>query len=556
MRPAACWVAVHLPALPVEAFAATLAPDQAHRPLALLDGARVTAVDARAWEAGVRPGQRRATALALEPALLLGRADAGRQRQALRAVAWAALQFTPCVTEQEPDTVLLEVAASLRLFGGLERLVAQLRETLAPLRHQTLLACAPTPRGAALLACWKAVPAREAPEDGESREGCSTVGGPAGPACGLGPFASSLSALEALLDQVPLALWCTGPQELESLQGMGLQRLGDLQALPRQGLARRFGPDLLRRLDQARGKVPDPRTWVRLPPAFEARLELFARADTAEQVLHGAQLLLIRLVHWAVASRAQVSRFTLEMLHERRHRDGDTPACSGLPMALAQPCADVAHLGTLLRERLARTPLPAPTLELRLRCDELVYAAAPEAELFPTRARAQEGLARLVERLQARLGADQVQGLVPVADHRPERGVGHQPVRVLQGVGGRSITSTRNAGSPGGPSGGQPASSPSVGGLAADLPHLTRPAWLLSEPRPLPERHGRPLLDGQPLRLLAGPERIEAGWWDGQAAARDYFVAATPAGGLVWICRTRLPQPQGEGGWLLQGWFA
>jgi protein ImuB len=513
-------------------------------------------VDARAWEAGVRPGQRRATALALEPALLLGRADAGRQRQALRAVAWAALQFTPCVTEQEPHTVLLEVAASLRLFGGLERLVGQLRETLAPLRHQTLLACAPTPRGAALLACWKAVPACEAPEDGESREGCSTVSTPAGPACGLGPFATSLSALEALLDQVPLALWCTDAQELESLQGMGLQRLGDLQALPRQGLARRFGPDLLRRLDQARGKVPDPRTWVRLPPAFEARLELFARADTAEQVLHGAQLLLIHLVHWAVASRAQVSRFTLEMRHERRHRDGDTPACSGLPMALAQPCADVAHLGTLLRERLARTPLPAPTLELRLRCDELVYAAAPEAELFPTRARAQEGLARLVERLQARLGTDQVQGLVPVADHRPERGVGHQPVRVLQGVGARSIASTRSTGSPGGPSGGQPALSPSVGGLAADPPHLTRPAWLLPEPRPLPERHGRPLLDGQPLRLLAGPERIEAGWWDGCAAARDYFVAATPAGGLVWICRTRLPQPQGEGGWLLQGWFA
>jgi len=554
-----CWVAVHLPALPMEAFAATLAPDQAHRPLALLDGARVTAVDARAWEAGVRPGQRRATALALEPALLLGRADAGRQRQALRAVAWAALQFTPCVTEQEPHTVLLEVAASLRLFGGLERLVSHLRETLAPLRHQTLLACAPTPRGAALLACWKAAQACEAPEDGVGGEGCSTLGGPAGPAGSLGPAASRLSALEALLDQVPLALWCTGAQELQSLQGMGLQRLGDLQALPRQGLARRFGPDLLRRLDQARGKVPDPRTWVRLPPAFEARLELFARADTAEQVLHGAQLLLIRLVHWAAASRAQVSRFTLEMRHERRHRDGDTPACSELSIALAQPCADVAHLGTLLRERLARTPLPAPTLELRLRCDELACAAAPQAGLFPTRARAQEGLARLVERLQSRLGADQVQGLAPVADHRPERGVGGQAVRFLQG-GTRSITSTGGACPPGAPPGCPPASSPPVGGLAADLPHLTRPAWLLPEPRPLPERHGRPLLDGQALRLLAGPERIEAGWWDGRAAARDYFVAATPAGVLVWICRTRLPQPQGEGegesGWLLQGWFA
>jgi protein ImuB len=73
----------------------------------------------------------------------------------------------------------------------------------------------------------------------------------------------------------------------------------------------------------------------------------------------------------------------------------------------------------------------------------------------------------------------------------------------------------------------------------------------------LPERQGRPVLEGQPLRLLAGPERIEAGWWDGPAAARDYFIAGTPAGVLVWIYRHRLPQAQAEAesGWVLQGWF-
>ncbi|HEU5100780.1 MAG TPA: hypothetical protein VFU22_17245, partial [Roseiflexaceae bacterium] len=87
-----------------------------------------------------------------------------------------------------------------------------------------------------------------------------------------------------------------------------------------------------------------------------------------------------------------------------------------------------------------------------------------------------------------------------------------------------------------------------------------RPVWLLPEPQPLPERHSRPLLGGEPLQLLSGPERIEAGWWDlGDAALaeRDYFIAQTGDGALVWIYRARLPLSDAgqEQGWFLQGRF-
>ena len=60
------------------------------------------------------------------------------------------------------------------------------------------------------------------------------------------------------------------------------------------------------------------------------------------------------------------------------------------------------------------------------------------------------------------------------------------------------------------------------------VPWLTRPVWLWPEPQPLHERAAGPLLDGRPLQLLAGPERIESGWWDDELAARDYFIAAAP----------------------------
>jgi len=545
MPAAACWIAVHLPALPIEAFAATLGPEQAHRPLALLGKAMLSAVDARAWEAGVRPGQRRATAMALEPTLLLGRADAAREREALRAVACAALQFTPCVAELPPHTVLLEVAASRRLFGGLQRLAGRLSETLVPLGHRTRWSCAPTALGAALLAHWEGWIGHADASDSQ-RSGLSTGQSSSdgeGPPTGLRML--DLQDLRAALAQVPLGWLCESPAELEKLQGMGLHSLGDLRGLPRQGLARRTGPDLLRRLDQAWGDAPDPHEWVTCPPSFETRLELFARADSVEQVLHGAQWLLARLVHWVTAQQARVVRFTLEMAHEARHRSehGVAPR-SALSVALAQPSADTAHLHALLRERLAQFVLPAPTLELYLRCDELAHLPPPEGELFPTRACAQEGLSRLVEHLQARLGPQRVHGLQPLADHRPERGVGVSAVQPMSRV-------PPAASSP--PS---KSSREAVLPTSVSPPHLTRPVWLLPEPRPLTEHGGRPLLDGQPLRLLAGPERIETGWWDGPAAARDYFVAATPAGLLVWIFRARLPSPDEAAGWSLQGWFA
>ena len=85
-----------------------------------------------------------------------------------------------------------------------------------------------------------------------------------------------------------------------------------------------------------------------------------------------------------------------------------------------------------------------------------------------------------------------------------------------------------------------------------------RPLWLLREPQPLPEQASRPWLDGTPLQLLAGPERIESGWWDGALAARDYFIARADDGALVWIFRARLPMAStlDGSGWFLQGRFA
>ena len=95
---------------------------------------------------------------------------------------------------------------------------------------------------------------------------------------------------------------------------------------------------------------------------------------------------------------------------------------------------------------------------------------------------------------------------------------------------------------------------PAQGGTAPDAPTalaaasqahgllpLHRPAWLLPVPQALAEREAQPLLQGRPLQLLSGPERIETGWWDGEPAGRDYYIAQADDGALVWVWHARLP---------------
>ncbi len=495
------WLALHLPLLSLEAFCATL-PAEAARPVALVSEHRVTAANLAAAQCGIQPGLKRATAMALSAELLVAQADALRDAAALQAVAHAALAFTPMVTLCGPATVLLEVQASLRYFGGLPALTARLRQALAPLAHRTQIASAPTALGAALLAEW--------------RDGLAE-----------GAHSTDLRALQDLLDDAPVWLLGPGRAHWEALQGMGLQTLSDLRHLPRGGLARRFGEAVLDDLDAALGKRPDPRQPLLLPPVFESRLELFARADTSAQVLHGAAVLLARLVAWARAQQARVSAFTLQMQHGLRHR-GSAAQATALHIELAEPSLDPEHLQLLLRERLARVELLAPTLDLRLQCSDIAHSAAPNGELFPTRQSQAQGLTRLLERLRARLGEEQVLRIVPVADHRPERACGLQPVSA--------------------PLGSLPPMPP------PDHLPLHRPVWLLPEPVPLASSRDRlPLLAGRVLQLVSGPERIESGWWDGGLVTRDYFIAQDHDGALCWVFCDRLTAA--ATGWFLQGRF-
>ena len=555
-RAAPVWIALHLPRLSLET-ACRLAGLRAEgdgadvaSAVALLHQGRVAQVSPSAHAQGVKAGCRRATALALAPDLVLLQADDHRDAQALQTVAHLALTYTPTVSRWGAHTVLLEVSSCLRLFHGLPALLRGLLSSVRQLDHAVAVAVAGTP----LAAAWLAL---QASPDVRLSAGDPLPGSPGS----LSLTEERFTPVETALSALPLSVLAAGPEPLpsvalETCEALGLRNLGALRRLPREGLARRFGTGLLKQLDRAWGLEPHVLPLDTLPEVFSSELELLARADHSAQVLQGAQILLTRLLTWARAHQARVPAWTLRMRHERRHRaDASSAEDTVLDIRLAEPTIDLAHASLILQERLERLMLPAPTLSLSIEARELARTAPPSGDLFQTERSDETSWLRLLERLQARLGAEAVQSLVPLDEHRPERATALQPwqadahrrkphraSRGLEREGSRHLA---------------PTASPAVpGSCHTSSARMTRPGWLLASPQALVERQGAPTLGGRALQVLCGPERIEGGWWDGPSVTRDYFIARTVDGALVWIFRTRLPAGSDSPAWFLHGRFA
>jgi protein ImuB len=422
-----------------------------------------------------------ATACALAPALNHRQRDPAAEAAALGQVAAWALQFTPAVLLQSPRGLLLEVEGSLRLLGGIGKILDAIKRGVADMGYTASVACAPTAAAAWLLA----------------RGGAERV------------FAGSRAIREAI-SPLPVRVLECDAQTLETLSAIGARSLGDLLSLPRDGVARRFGQGVLDQLDRALGLLPEARAFFTAPPRFEAALELAAGVASAEVLLFPAKRLLTQLAGYLAARCAGIQRFQLTLEHE------DAPE-TVLEIGLATPSRDAARLVVLARERLAATSLAAPVTRLRLAAGEILTLAGETGGLFPDRTNDAGDWARLVERLSARLGQEAVHGLALRPEHRPERA--------------------------------WQATAPGAG--AAQAARSPRPLWLLERPRPLDEVDSRPRYRDGPLALVAGPERIESGWWDSDDVKRDYFIAQTPDRATLWVYRERR-QP---GGWFLHGIF-
>ena len=465
--------------------------------------------------------------IALQPASDASLADA------TTAWAWWALQFTPMVARLE-SALVLEVSASERLFGGATAMRVRFFEQNGPLSRVRYA------QGATSLVAFGRLQCVRQPVHSAD---VTPVTAPIPP------------------DALPLHTLAAARAHLPTLVRLGITNWGQLRALPRGGLMRRFGVGLVDALDCAYGQRAEVYPWLILPEVFDAPLELAANVETASALLFGARRLLAQLQVWLRARQRGVMALELlweldsrrsNALHVDAHHSGG--AQGRLELRTAQPTQDMVHLARLLSEQLARVTLPAPVFHLRLRSLQTQPLAGESVSLLPDDVRTGDSLHQLLERLSARLGPEQVRGVTMLADHRPERmqrwsAVAGAPHRMN---GKRFDIAIK--------SGAVHAYLSRAGGIYGlqEMPQdALYPTWLLTAPLRLNAHQGLPQHQG-PLTLLAGPQRLEAGWLEGDAALRDYYVARSPTAGLLWVYRERLggQNVATQSIWYLHGVFA
>lgn len=416
----------------------------------------------------------------------------------LHGLSTWALQFSPRVAIVE-DAVVLEVDGSVRLFGGRRALRDRIVVDALEL-DVGQVAWAPTSLAAIAFA-------RAGKENGVR------------------------GALTSLLDPLPMHVLAAVRPHLTTLTQLGCRTLGDVRALPRGGISRRFDKHLLVAMDQAYGLRPEAHVWMELPETFKARLELMSRVDTAPALLFGARRLVMQLCGWLAARHAGTTAFVLRWVHDAMRPKG-SGAGGELTIRTAAPMRDVEHLCRLLAENLAKTTLEAPAGDIELEALDVQALEELSKSLLPDPAQSGESLTLVLERVAARLGPEKVLRPMLVEDHRIEWQTQWQPA---------------------------PQPMPKKRPRRSRFP---QPSFVLPKPLRLGMQGETPLYQGR-LQLIAGPHRIEGGWWHrvregdeetSRTVVRDYWVAKSPHAGVLWVFHERLAGDQIA--WYLHGAFA
>jgi protein ImuB len=467
-------------------------------------GPVIHATNRAARLAGARRGTRVVDIRALCPEMKVEYADVAGDIAALERIAHWARRWCPWTAPDGADGLILDTTGSDHLYGGEAALLIDMETRFSSAGFTARSAIAPT-RGAA----WAL--ARH---------------GPVRAICMADQIALHIAGL-------PVPGLRLGAETVLVLQRLGLKTIGDLAALPRAPLARRFARDTpagnpLIRLDQAMGHLSEPVSSEDEAPDFQAMARL------AEPVQDPTAFLPDLCRHLCDdLARAGVGCRRLALTVYRT--DGEV---STIRVVTAAPGRDAKHLLRLFGDKLAQID-PGFGFDLILLAAQAIEPLGQRQTKLDGDAADDLHLPHLIDRLIARFGPRAVTRPMPYASHVPERAE----------IRGAALATAMQA--------------------TVAPPPTERPIRLLDRAEEVQVVYAVP--EGPPVQFIwrrqthrvaryAGPERIAPEWWRDQPGTRlrDYFKIENQAGLRLWLYREGV-HDDGRGGmprWFVHGMFA
>lgn len=517
-------VSVWLPRWPILRFLAAQTREPSDTPVdparpfvlsvAASGGPRIAALNVPAEKCGLARGEPLADARTKAEGLQVAAHDPAADDAALRRLTLWATRYTPSVSpwgdDNGADGFFLDITGAAHLFGGEDKLLADLSHRLSCFGLQARLAIADTPGAAWALSRHHPLHAV------------------------VMPSAQTVDALSSL----PIEALRLSPDTRMTLRRLGFKRVGALIDKPRAPFAARFETELLTRLDQALGRVAEPLPFIVSPPVYHSMRYLLEPIWTQDAVIAVATRLMKDIGHALIRDGVGARALRLSLYRV----DGDV---SVVEIGMTRPTRDPSHVACLIELKLERftddidAGFGFESLGLAVTSAETMHEQQTEFTSVVNNTQAAERRARLIDHLKQYLGPDSVQQVRPVASHCPERAEQVYPA-----------TDTA-----------QPWPEPNE--------DRQRPLLLLPNAEPALDVMAA-VPDGPPQRFrwrgilhdilhAQGPERIASEWWRSTRfqPTRDYYVVEDRSGHRFWLYREGLFERETVAArWFVHGLFA
>ena len=507
---------------------------------------QIHSVSATAAAQGISVGQSLSDAHVLCPRLITAPHNPITETAALDALARWATKFTPWISPNAPDALLLDISGCAHLYGGEYALTEVIQNECARFQLTVKFGVADTAGAAWALARFansqigsdrsgdeiaqeaRATRSRSAKRRNWERGGAAPTQRVKSKTTAIAPTGETI----AVLRHLPPSSLQISPDQALKLSRLGLRTIGDLLDLPRAALARRFGADLMSRLDQVTGAAPEPVSPAGQPLHFANRLSFPDPIGTEDDIIAAIDRLLPPLCAKLTQSGHGARRLQLTFTRT-------DASLQIVEVGLARITTDATRMRPLLTLQL-------PTIDPGFGIDQMrLQATVTEPEQKQTHKGHFDAVnaainlrdndtrvADVIGRLGARIGLEALSHLHPADSHIPEKGAT------------------------------QMASAYSTPCTAWPTPPTPRPI-IMFPPEPIttqgpetPPKDFKWRRRTYKTQHTQGPERITPEWWlddpNWRSGARDYWSVTTQQGKRLWLFQTHTG---GISDWYCQGDF-